>query len=95
MRNMRWSRSPAPIRVPEAIPFDRACLIGCGVMTGVGATHNVAPVEMGANVLVIGCGAVGLNAIQGAALKRAGRIVAVDVDAAQAGARRRTSARPT
>ncbi len=71
------------IRVPEAMPFDRACLLGCGVMTGVGATHNVAPVEMGANVLVIGCGAVGLNAIQGAALKRAGRIVAVDVDAAR------------
>lgn len=68
------------IRVPKAIPFDRACLIGCGVMTGVGATHNVVPVQMGANVLVIGCGAVGLNAVQGAALKRAGTIIAVDVD---------------
>ena len=68
------------VRVPASLPFDRACLLGCGVMTGVGATHNVAPVEMGSNVLVIGCGAVGLNAIQGAGLRRAGRIFAVDVD---------------
>ena len=71
------------IRVPEAIPFDRACLIGCGVMTGVGAATRVARVEAGASVAVIGCGAVGLNALQGAALEQAAVIVAVDRDPAR------------
>ncbi len=66
------------IAVPKAIPFDRACLIGCGVMTGFGAATRAAPVPAGATVLVIGCGAVGLNVLQGACLAGAGRIVAVD-----------------
>lgn len=69
------------IKVPKAIPFDRACLIGCGVMTGVGAATLIAPVEPGASVAVIGCGGVGLNAIQGARLRGAGRIIAVDLSA--------------
>ncbi len=64
--------------VPKEIPFDRACLIGCGVMTGVGAATRTAPVQPGANVAVIGCGAVGLNAIQGAKLAGAGQIIAID-----------------
>jgi len=68
------------VRVPPEIPFDRACLIGCGVMTGVGAAIRVASVAYGANVVVIGCGAVGLSAVQGARLAGAGRIVAVDID---------------
>jgi len=67
------------IAVPKEIPFDRACLIGCGVMTGVGAATRKAPVPPGASVLVIGCGAVGLNAIQGAKLAGAGLIIAADV----------------
>ena len=71
------------IRVPEAIPFDRACLIGCGVMTGVGAATRVARVEAGASVAVIGCGAVGLNALQGAALEQAAEIIAIDRDPAR------------
>lgn len=66
------------IKVPKGIPFDRACLIGCGVMTGVGAATRIAPVQPGAIVAVIGCGAVGLNVIQGAALAGAGTIVAID-----------------
>lgn len=69
------------IRVPEAIPFDRACLIGCGVMTGVGAVSRMARVEAGASVAVIGCGAVGLNALQGAALEQAAVVIAIDRDA--------------
>ncbi|MCX7142190.1 MAG: Zn-dependent alcohol dehydrogenase [Proteobacteria bacterium] len=69
------------ICVPEAIPFDRACLIGCGVMTAVGAVSRLARVEAGASVAVIGCGAVGLNALQGAALEQAAVIVAIDRDA--------------
>ncbi len=68
------------IPVPKEIPFDRACLIGCGVMTGVGAVVRKARVAPGTSVVVIGCGAVGLNAIQGARLAGAGVIVAVDVD---------------
>jgi S-(hydroxymethyl)glutathione dehydrogenase/alcohol dehydrogenase len=67
------------IAVPHEIPFDRACLIGCGVMTGVGAATRKTPVTPGASVLVLGCGAVGLNAIQGARLAGAGLIVAGDV----------------
>jgi len=66
--------------VPREIPFDRACLIGCGVMTGVGAATRVARVTPGSSVLVIGAGAVGLNAVQGARLSGAETIIAVDVD---------------
>ena len=67
------------ISVSREIPFDRACLIGCGVMTGVGAATRKARVEPGANVLVIGCGAVGLNVIQGAKIAAAGVVIAADV----------------
>lgn len=66
------------IRVPKEIAFDRACLIGCGVMTGVGAAVRLARVEAGASVAVIGCGAVGLNALQGARLAGAGTVIAID-----------------
>jgi S-(hydroxymethyl)glutathione dehydrogenase/alcohol dehydrogenase len=69
------------IVVPKEIPFDRACLIGCGVMTGVGAVARMARVEAGSQVAIVGCGAVGLNAIQGARIVGAGRIVAIDRDA--------------
>jgi S-(hydroxymethyl)glutathione dehydrogenase/alcohol dehydrogenase len=68
------------IPVPKEIPFDRACLIGCGVMTGVGAATRKVPVAAGSSVAVIGCGAVGLNAIQGARLQQAERIAAIDLD---------------
>ena len=71
------------IGVPAAIPFDRACLIGCGVMTGVGAASRVARVEAGSSVAVIGCGAVGLNVLQGAALEQATRVIAIDRDPAR------------
>ena len=65
-----------PIR--QDVPFSRACLIGCGVMTGLGAVINRAKVEPGATTVVVGCGGVGLNVIQGCALSSASRIVAVD-----------------
>jgi S-(hydroxymethyl)glutathione dehydrogenase/alcohol dehydrogenase len=71
------------IPVPKDLPFDRACLIGCGVMTGVGAALNVAHIGYGDTVMVIGCGAVGLSAVQGARLAGAGDIIAVDLDAAK------------
>jgi S-(hydroxymethyl)glutathione dehydrogenase / alcohol dehydrogenase len=68
------------IVMPKELPFDRACLIGCGVMTGVGGALNVASIEYGGTVMVIGCGAVGLSAVQGARLAGAGEIIAVDLD---------------
>jgi len=68
------------IKVPDEMPFDRACLLGCGVMTGVGAVSRLARVEAGAHVAVIGCGAVGLNAIQAAALEGAASVIAIDRD---------------
>ena len=71
------------IVVSKEIAFDRACIIGCGVMTGVGAAVRKAKVAAGASVLVIGCGAVGLNVLQGARLAGAGRIIAADVGAAR------------
>jgi len=71
------------IRVSRDIPFDRACIIGCGVVTGVGAVVRKAKVAAGSSVVVIGCGAVGLNALQAAKLVSAGRIIAVDVGPAR------------
>lgn len=68
------------IVVPKEIPFDRACLIGCGVMTGIGAALNLNAIARGDTVMVIGCGAVGLSAVQGARLAGAGSIIAVDID---------------
>ncbi len=56
----------------------RACLLGCAVVTGVGAVVNSADIEPGSRVAVFGCGGVGLFAVQGAALAGAGRIIAVD-----------------
>jgi len=69
------------IAVSRDIPFDRACLIGCGVMTGVGAALNIARIGRADAVVVIGCGAVGLAAVQGARLAGAAKIIAVDIDA--------------
>ena len=69
------------IAVSKEIPFDRACIIGCAVMTGVGAAVRKARIAPGASVLVIGCGAVGLNVLQGARIAGASTIIAGDVSA--------------
>ena len=69
------------VPVRSDVPLDKAALIGCAVMTGVGAVINTARVEAGSSVLVIGCGGVGLNCIQGAVLAGAQRIIAVDMRA--------------
>ena len=66
------------VKIDDDIPLDRAALVGCGVMTGVGAVFNAAKVEPGATVAVIGCGGVGLSAVNGAALAGAERIIAID-----------------
>lgn len=69
----------ALVKIREDMPLDRAALIGCGVMTGVGAVLNTAKVEPGSSVAVFGCGGVGLAAIQGARIAGAGKIIAVDM----------------
>jgi len=66
------------VKIDQQMPLDRAALISCGVMTGVGAAVNTAKVEAGSIAVVFGCGGVGLNAIQGCAIAGAGMIVAVD-----------------
>src|SRR2546429_2620185 len=69
----------AVVKIDPEIPLDRAALVGCGVVTGVGAVFNAAKVEPGSTVAVIGCGGVGLSAVNGAALAGAERIIAIDV----------------
>jgi NDMA-dependent alcohol dehydrogenase len=70
----------ACIAIDADIPLDRACLIGCGVMTGVGAVINTARVQPGQSVAVFGAGGVGLNVVQGAVIAGANPIVAVDLN---------------
>lgn len=69
------------VRVEADIPKDSAALVACGVITGVGAVVNAAGLRAGQDVVVIGAGGVGLNAIQGARIAGARRIVAVDMSA--------------
>lgn len=66
------------VRVPHDVPFAAASLIGCAVLTGFGAAVNTASIREGDTVAVLGCGPVGLSAIQGARLAGAGKIVAID-----------------
>ena len=73
----------AVAKIREDAPFDKACYVGCGVTTGVGAVINTAKVEPGANVVVFGLGGIGLNVIQGAKMVGAARIVGVDVNPAK------------
>ena len=67
------------VQVPPAMPLDRAALLACGVITGLGAVVNTAQVKPGSSVVVIGAGGVGLNAVQGAVLSGASRIIAIDL----------------
>ncbi|MCF6233128.1 MAG: Zn-dependent alcohol dehydrogenase [Rhodobacteraceae bacterium] len=67
------------VKIPDSISKDVACLLSCGVITGVGAVVNTAGLRAGQDVVVIGAGGVGLNAIQGARIAGARRIVAVDM----------------
>ncbi|MEP6871201.1 MAG: Zn-dependent alcohol dehydrogenase, partial [Anaerolineaceae bacterium] len=69
----------ACVPMPDGVPMEVACLVGCSVMTGVGAVTNTAKIPVGSTVAVIGAGGVGLNIIQGAKLAGASRIIAVDL----------------
>ncbi len=68
------------VKIPKDVPFASAALVGCGVMTGVGAAINTAKVAPGSACAVIGTGGVGLNVIQGCALAGAERIIAIDIN---------------
>jgi Zn-dependent alcohol dehydrogenase len=83
------------IAIPREIPLDSASLIACGVLTGMGAVINTAGVKAGSSVVVIGCGGVGLNSIQGARIAGASPIVAVDVEPAKLAAAREFGATET
>jgi S-(hydroxymethyl)glutathione dehydrogenase/alcohol dehydrogenase len=83
------------VKIDSALPLSRACLLGCGVLTGVGAALNTAQVTAGSTVAVVGCGGVGLSVIQGARLAYARRIIAVDVDDAKLDLARRCGATDT
>ena len=67
------------IKVDRSLPLEQVALLGCAVMTGVGAVLNTAGVRPGESVVVIGCGGVGLSIVQGARIAGASPIVAVDV----------------
>ena len=67
------------VKIPEEMPMAEAALIGCGVMTGVGAALYTAKVPGGAEVAIIGCGGIGLNIIQGCRLAGASKIIAIDI----------------
>ena len=83
------------VAIPKDVPLDSAALIACGVLTGLGAVVNTAGVKAGSSVVVIGCGGVGLNSIQGARIAGASPIIAVDVEAAKLAAAREFGATET
>src|SRR3954447_21739042 len=68
------------VKIPDDLDMKVAALIGCGVLTGCGAAMNTADIKPGDTVAVIGCGGVGLNVIQGARIKGAGEIIAIDMN---------------
>lgn len=70
----------AAIRVDPSLPLTELSLMGCAVATGVGAVLNTARVRPGETVAVVGCGGVGLNCVQGAAIANAGAIIAIDTE---------------
>lgn len=80
------------VRIPDGVPPEVACVVGCAVQTGVGAVLNTAQVEEGATVLVMGLGGIGLSIVQGARLAGAARVIASDPVAARRETARRLGA---
>lgn len=70
-------------KIRKDAPLEKACLLGCGVTTGIGAVHNTAKVQEGDTVAVFGLGGIGLAVIQGAVQAKAGRIIGVDINPAK------------
>lgn len=73
----------AIVKIRKDMPLDRAAMVGCGVMTGFGAAMNTAKVAVGETVAVIGCGGVGMAAVNGAYVAGAARVIAVDTNPAK------------
>ncbi|WP_111977324.1 Zn-dependent alcohol dehydrogenase [Algibacillus agarilyticus] len=73
-------KQSAVVKLNHEIPFASASIIGCGVMTGWGSVVNAANVKVGSSACIIGCGGVGLNAIQAAKLSGAAKIIAIDIN---------------
>jgi len=69
----------ALVPVPDDVPLEAAALVGCSVMTGVGAVTNTARIPAGSTVAVVGCGGIGLNVVQGARIAGASRVIAIDL----------------
>lgn len=67
-------------KINKAAPLEKVCLLGCGVTTGMGAVMNTAKVEPGSTVAIFGLGGIGLSAIIGATMAKAGRIIGVDIN---------------
>ncbi|WP_429187659.1 S-(hydroxymethyl)glutathione dehydrogenase/class III alcohol dehydrogenase [Aeromonas veronii] len=67
-------------KVDPAAPLEEVCLLGCGVTTGIGAVMNTAKVKEGESVAIFGLGGIGLSAVIGARLAKAGRIIAIDIN---------------
>ena len=80
------------VAIPRSLPLEAASLLACGVITGFGAVVNTAAVRPGSSVVVIGAGGVGLNAIQGAAIAGADKVIVLDVVASKLQAARRFGA---
>jgi Zn-dependent alcohol dehydrogenase len=78
LSGMALVRAAAVTALGSGIPFASACVVGCGVMTGFGSAVNIAKIQPGETAVVIGCGGVGLNVIQGCRIAGAARIIAVD-----------------
>lgn len=83
------------VEIGPDLPLDRACLLACGVITGVGAVTNTARMPAGSDAVIVGAGGVGLNSVQGAALAGARRIIAIDIAPAKLAAARRFGATDT
>ncbi len=73
----------AVVKIDKEMPLDRAALIGCGVTTGMGAVFRTAKVAPGETVAVIGCGGIGLSAVQGARIAGANKVIAIDMVASK------------
>ncbi len=67
-------------KINPAAPLEKVCLLGCGITTGIGAVLNTAKVKPGSTVAVFGLGGIGLSVVQGAALAKAARIIAIDIN---------------
>ena len=79
MAELTLVREAAICKLEDGIPYPSACIIGCGVMTGLGSVLNAAQIEVGSTCAVIGCGGVGLNVIQACKIAGASRVIAIDI----------------